>query len=457
MADYDYIPRTDAQVVDYGTRVTPPPIGPKVTIVGVTDNTDAPLEDPYQLLRMENLSLFDKADGSPSEITRKVYESMQAGNQNIEIYVLSDGSGNRYSEDSITESQRYALLERAYGLLVNHDVDLVVAPNTAIDSSGLAATQNFGWQMANFCYQATKEFNACAGVIGVQPPTAAAAGTGVPSLAETQAHVTALKAFDTTSLQGDDFTIFDGITDSGSDGVPDNFAFWATTDEAIPVGSPPSSSSNIRLDANGNPIDIGAYISVVASWSRYRNAAAASLYPTVGYYNAMGDAAYAGLIATLPPEIATTNQIVPGDPLRKLSPTQVNDLIQRRYVVFWNQPNGYVVASGVTGAHNISAYYRSDFVRLSTLRITHEAIDVVRIVCNPFIGLPNNSVHLDAMENAIDAALGKMRGRGALNGFRFEVISTATMKVLGEVIIELTIIPAFEITKITIQIGLAAA
>lgn len=457
MPDFTNIPRMSAEVEDFGTRVTPPIVGPKVTVLGFTDNPNAPLEDPYALSRLEDLnSLFDMASGAPSEITRMVEEA-GTGARNIEVFVLSDGSGVRYNEASVTPAQRYAMLARAYELLINHDVDIVLPVGAKVDMSGLLTTQNFAYQLANFCYQSTKEYNSCIGVAGVQPPSAAVAGTGVPSLALQKTWVDALLRYDTSALMGANFAIYDGVTDDG-DGIPDYFAFWATTDEAIPVGSPPSSAINIRKDAKGRPIDIGSYISVVASWCKIRNEAASRMYPTKGYYNAGGEGVYAGLISKLPSEISTTNQPVPGAaPLRNLSSPQVNNLNGARFVTFWTTPTGFVVSSGMTGAHNVSQYYRSDFVRLTTVRITQDAIAAVRLAAGPFLGKPNNAVNRSALENAIDKNLGAMQKRGALEGFRFSLISTNTMRVLGQILVDLTIVPAFEITDIKTRLGLSAA
>lgn len=460
MPDYTDIPGVRVEVADGGTRITPPQVGPKVTVLGVTDSVDVPLEDPTILGRAEDIYDYDKVAGGPSEISKKIREVWGGGGKIVEAYVLSDGSGVRYSEDTITPSQRFSLMTRAYELLLNHDVDIILACGSPIDMTGLASAESFGYQMANFCYQATKEYNACVGVLGVQPPTQAVAGTGIPSLAVQDAHVTALRAFNTGTggLLGIDFGVYDGITDVSADGVPDKFAFWATTDEVIPTGSPPASASNIRKDAKKNPIDIGAYISVVANWVRYRNESGSRLYPDRGYYNGPGDGVYAGMMSILPPEESTTNQIVSGcEPLRDYSPRQVNRLSGARFVSFWTQPHGFVVASGMTGAYNISETYRSDFVRLTTVQITHEVISAVRVVASPFIGKPNNTTNRSALEAAIDEGLGKLQERGALEGFRFSLVSTPTMRVLGQIIVDLTIVPAFEIQEIRVRVGLSAA
>jgi hypothetical protein len=81
----------------------------------------------------------------------------------------------------------------------------------------------------------------------------------------------------------------------------------------------------------------------------------------------------------------------------------------------------------------------------------------VRVVTNPFLGKANNATNRSAMENAIDEGLGRLQQRGALEGFSFSLVSTPTMRVLGQIIVELTIVPAFEITEITVRIGLSAA
>ena len=458
MPDYTSIPGVRTEVQDFGTRITPPILGPKVTVIGFTDNPNVPLEDPYILTRFEDVYAFDKADGTPSELTKKLEELMAGQGRNLEVFVLSDGSGNRYSGDTVTPSQRFAMMARAYELLLHHDVDIILPVGGPIDMTGLLSTQNFGWQLANFCYQSTKEYNSAIGVIGVQPPSAAVAGTGIPSLALQSQWVNALKAFDTTALLGTNFVIYDGVTDGDLDGIPDNYAFLATVDETIPVGSPPWNAGNVRKDAKGHPIDIGGYIRVVAGWVRVRNEAAKRINPVEGYYNVNGDALLAGLISTLPPEIAFTNRVLAGgEMLRNLSASQANDLSRYRFVSFWSKPTGFVVVSGVTGAHNVDDYHRSDFVRDTTVRITQDAINVVRIAAGPFIGLPNNGVNRSALENAIDSALGKMQERGALEGFRYSVISTPTMRVLGQIVVDLTIVCAFEIQTITIRIGLSAA
>jgi len=458
MPDFYDIPKARAEITDYGTRVTPPPVGPKVLIIGTTDAPGVQIEEPTALTRFEDRTDYNNADGKPSELTKKTEEVMQGRARNVEVFVISDGAGGRFKTSELSSSARYAMMDRAYEILLDHDADIIVTCGTAVDMTGLTATQNFAYQLANFCYQATKEFNCCRGVIGVQPPSLGVAGSGDMSLVLQSAWVTALQNFDTEAFLGINFAEYDGVSATIPGATyPDSYAFWATTDEVMPVGLPPCNALNVRKDAKGNPIDIGGYISVVAPWTRFRNECAQMLNPTVGYYNASAEGLYAGLMSTLPPENGTTNNIVPGgEALRNLSARQVNGLNDARFVVFHAKPKGYVVSKDVTGAHNIDDYRRSDFVLNTTVAITQEAIGVARQAVDPFLGLPINGPNRSAADNALDHALERMQQRGALQGFRFSIITTPTMMVLNQAIIDLTIVPAFELLDVRVRVGLSS-
>jgi hypothetical protein len=219
MGDHVNLGITRLEVTDKGLQLARPTAAPTVLLIGLTDNTVPDLEDPFRIERGSEISDFDLAAGGPSELTKAAQESMGAGAPNIELFVLSDGSGSRWS--TLTPADRYNLLERAYPLLRNHEVDFAVPVGAYVDSPGLAAGNSFWYQLANFCYRGTREFTSRFGVIGATPPIAAVATTGRPTLAEQAAWVAALNAFDTSALQGVAFPEFDGVTDVGGDGTPD--------------------------------------------------------------------------------------------------------------------------------------------------------------------------------------------------------------------------------------------
>lgn len=448
MVLYPNLPGYNVEFKDQGLRTSRPISGPKVTILGVTDKDTVSINDPTLVERREDISNFDHDDGSPSELTKAIHEAFLGGAENVEVVRISDATG-------LSVNARYDALEDSYDVIFNTNLDVVVPAGAFIDSAGLTGGRNFGYQLADFCYQTSISNNTTIGVIGVAAPTAAAATTGDLSLADLESHVSALEVFDTSSMNGAAFTSYDGVTDDDGDGVPDRYGFVATTDRA--VASTPT-DADVVTDANGNFVDIGAYISVPATWVRFGGDVATRLYPQLQYYNNNMAAAYAGRITSLNSWSAPTNKLLPGvAPLRELSLSQANRLTAQRFVTAITKPRGFVVTDAMTGAFKIDRYNRSDFVRLTTVRIVHDAVNFIRAQVDPFIGEPNNGVNRNAIEVVVDNALRRMRSLGALEDYEFSLISTPSQRVLGEVTLDLTLVPAFEIRTININVALAPA
>lgn len=443
---YPNLPGVIAAVQDGGLRVSRPTNAPKVTLLGVTDKVDVGLWDPYLLSRKEDATLFETSAGTPSEISQAIEEAQNGGAQNIEVMIIDNTV-------AITDSNRFTALATAYNTLINTRVDIVCPLGCYIDTDLSDATKNFGYQLGDFCYHAMVNNTTVRGAIGTEPVLSSA--TGIPTLSEVDAHVTALAAYDTSGINGVDFSIFDGTTDANGDGVPDNYAFIATSDRAIPTGSPPSTDGQVLKDDHGNFIDIGALISVVAGDYLFANESARRLYPSLGYYRGTAAVAYAGLDSKLPTWQGTTNQVLGGvRPARPYSLTQANTLVGARMVCLIDKPGGFKVAKGITGAYNISQYYKSDFTNLSTVKIAQGAINLIRLVCDPFVGLPMNQVNLNSMETAIDGALHSLQSTGALNGYDFSLVSMPSARVLGNMTVDVKLDIAIEINRITVKIGL---
>lgn len=445
MPTFANLPGVAVDITDQGLRISRAPSGPKITLLGLTTSTETEAT-PYVPYNVSDSTItrgylkFKNADGTVSELCKALMEAYNAGGRNIELMnVLPAASGALISDDDV-----YGYLDYAYLTLLNLDVDIAVPVGVALDSTTLTGDRNFGYQLANFCYQATANSNTTIGVIGVTGPTTSPSGT--PTILEVENWVTALAAYTNCSE-------YDGTTDANGDGVPDNYRFVATTTGEMPA----SWASGDVLDAKGNKVDIGAYISVVAAPIRATNDAATDLYPTLGYYNSNGVPAYAGLIATLPAKSAPTNKIVSGISMqRDISLSQADRLAGSRFVPVFAKPKGIVAASAMTGAYNISEYYRSDFVRLSTVRIVHDAVNFVRDVSDQFIGEPNSAPQRNALSTAIDNALKSMQSQGALRRYDFNIYASATDQVLGRATVELELVPAFELQQITVIVALAA-
>lgn len=445
MGLYD-LPGTHVEVSDGGMRVVAPAPNPKVTVLGVSTSTDLTVNEPYALNKVSDVQSLYNSDGTPSELAKACDEAFAGGAQNVEAVLISTNTG-------IDADARYVALEDTYDALLNHDVDIINVAGVGMDTALTGTGRNFGYQVAKFCYDSTINYRGVVSTIGVESPVSTL--TGTPSLTEMNAWVNALYAFDTSGINGSDVSIYDGYNDANSDGVPDTYAFYATSDGVLPTGSPPSSDTQVTNDARGNPVDIGAYLSVTAMHNKQTGSVASDLYPTKGYYHSNGSAGYAGLISNTVFYEGTTNKIMPGiTPSRKLSVTQLEKLRQARYVAITSKASGHRILDGLTGAYNVSRYYKSDFTKLSTVRIVHQTIAEIRNECDPFIGKPYNVANRNAMEERIDSVLADLIDIGALNGGDFRVIATSSMRSLGEVLIELTLDVAVEIDEITVRIGL---
>ena len=142
---------------------------------------------------------------------------------------------------------------------------------------------------------------------------------------------------------------------------------------------------------------------------------------------------------------------------RSISLAQADSLVGSRYVTCIDKTKGFVVASAVTGAYNIDQYRRSDYVRLTTVRIVQDAINLVRDTADSYIGEPNSAPQRNALGAAIDSALKGMQEAGALQRYNFNIFSSASDQVLGKATVELVLVPAFELTEITCIVSLSTS
>lgn len=169
-------------------------------------------------------------------------------------------------------------------------------------------------------------------------------------------------------------------------------------------------------------------------------------------YYANGAAGYAGLVSSLPKHISPTNKTIRNIFRTRfdLSNAQLSRMMDERYLVMRKRPgrNPVILDAMTAAAHG------SDYVRLSTVRIVFNSMDIVREVCDPYIGQPNTLEHRNAMEQAITRGLQAMADEGALRAYNFNIVSTADMQVLGDVDIELILVPVFEIRKIRATVKL---
>ena len=167
---------------------------------------------------------------------------------------------------------------------------------------------------------------------------------------------------------------------------------------------------------------------------------------------------YAALVNSLPVQVAPTNQVLPqANQLRyNLSLRQLDQLTGNKFVTFRVKNNQIVVVDAVTTAPDLyvggQAKTRSDFTRLSTLRIVNYIVSEMRTALDAYIGQPNEFPTYNAMNTAIKAVI-----KDAMSN---AIIQDATYNVnlgrsLDEAVVNLTVLPQFELRKIELSIGLS--
>jgi len=307
---------------------------------------------------------------------------------------------------------------------------------TDIDGNTIAASAyesvNFAHLLASYCYNLSRNENEARGFIAVKPPTSYAikdlvAWIGSAPTRDSNGNVTA----NGTGLLGNKWMV--GTTDVGTPG------FFAT-DNDMPSGSP-------ILDSNDQKIDIGQYISVVASPVTFYN----SSDSTGLGYTGTGHTAYAGLAATLDSKEAPTYKTVPGVSLHyALHKDKLDALVGAGYVTFSTKTNRVAVLDGITAALSTS-----DYKRYSTFAIASDVITDIRRVCEPFIGRVLASVERAAINTAVEGVLNTRREQNYISNYEYQVTSTAAELTAGIVNVEVIIVPAFEIKKIQLTISMS--
>ena len=467
------LPGFDAYIADGQLRIPPAISGPKVIILGTCTNTAVPLLQPVKITDAYiGIAAVKHSSGEPSELSMALEAVLLAGAQNVEVMKIANDSGEL---DAYTANSRWDALADAYEALRAHPSDIVHPVGAYIDdSTPLSGTDpdgnsrtNFGKQLADALYLMTKEGNTSIGVIGTMSINRAArkeSWSGAPSglsgeyfSTPTRTHVTEWVYHLTGSTGGDDHSAEEltsegylaGSTETAPGTLSGSYDFWAR-----------GASGSVAVDQYGGNVDGGMFLSVVAGLVKIGGAqtqALANMYASQSIYRIdNGAASYAGFLTTLDPQIGATNKTVPGlVPVREFNRTQAQSVLDKRFVTFLTRPRGYVVLKGITGAYNASNYTRSDFVMTTTTRITLACQDLVTQSAEPYIGEPMNMPNMNAMEASIDSGLRGFMKEGALRRYDFHIVATPDMMILGEAAVILTIVPAFELTNVTIQIALA--
>lgn len=509
------LPGTNVVLNDLGLRLAVPEEGPKVTLIGIATNPAFAdrINEPQRVVNSERAidalffadtgTVFTGGSGNkwPSDLSLGVEEAFSAGAVNVEVVISALKTGDDIF--SYPQVQKYLDLSGSYAALLGTQVDVVALPGHYFDEPELdsgATGFNFGKQLADFCYQATKNANSAVGVIAMQPvlrfeSQLAYHGSGdfgghygvfsnysgsysgehwrfdTPSLSSVNGWVNFLDLVSNQAYMTGSVPPLTGNVQSGQQWVNSKLQSYLQGSE-LAAGTLDTVNANYlvdwqaletdgtrAVDNKGNPVDAGGYLNVVAAPLRAFSTQARRLAAYRGRsiasnsYNTGGAAAYAGKIVSLVPHSGTTNKSVRDiGPSRDLGRILADKMVGRRFVTFVLNNRGYVVAKGVTGARNAGRYARSDYVLLSTMRVIHSIVDAVRTVAEKYIGEAATAQTRNAMEQDINSQIDAYKEQGAIQDGNAVLSATPEQQTLGETDVNVTIVPAIELTRVNLVV-----
>jgi len=466
----DSAPGTNVSIQDGMLRVQRPEPGTKITILATTTSQAIALNDP---LIVDSVPRYMRAvrhpDGNPSEMSIALAEAVRSGARNIELVKIAHASGE--IPGVLTDNDRFDALETTFEDLSQHNVNFIVPVNAHMDATGLSGTSPGGWsrsrgfrrQLADFCYQATKSWNAAFGVIGVRPLNRVARDEGWTSAPTTDAE----EWFNTPTLahmkewvdhlEGKVGT----LVDHSAEGLVTGHVYGSVQEaygqvSALYDGWAYESDGTPAVDRNNVAVDGCSYIAITAMECRQSHDETQNLANMYGVPAqtevvslSAGAVGYAALLTTLDPQEATTNKRVPGLVAgRKMSVALGERLMQMRYTALVNRNGANVILKDVTAGYNASKYTRTDFNLVSTRRIMHAMVEIIRTRGHKYIGGPIDNARMVAMEGEMASALDSMKPSGAVRSFDIFVNASPDEQVLGEVNVEVTAVIGYELTKI---------
>ena len=154
---------------------------------------------------------------------------------------------------------------------------------------------------------------------------------------------------------------------------------------------------------------------------------------------------------------ASTNQPLLGNTQMRyaFSPRQQNALVGHKYVCYSNKNQQIRVVDGVTTAPDLAIgedTIKSDFTRISTIRIVNYMIQRMRYALEPFIGAPNEFYNYNGMNTAIRAELDDAVERGVIQDATYTIRLGSSLDTAE---VDLQILPQFELRVIDVTVALA--
>lgn len=373
---------------------------------------------------------------------------------------------------------------------------------------------NFAWQLANYCFNLTKNDNDCIGVIGVRPfrstalkdlsdwtgflPEKDSSGlvtTNGEGLAGNKWMAGKLVVAHDYQFQSEDLSaqigagrgaigLEIGLSEMNAipstvvilvDGSPADVA--TVVSNAVTLHNPLAGTETTLVAyyywdedpvttgqfgpgfyATAEDVEDGTPLSPLTDIGRYISVVMSwpllftPVDPTGFGYLATGAPIYGGFISGLPASSAPTNKVIPDIQMPfRMSKTKMDDLVSVHYVLFTPRERGTVVVDAPTAATS-----DSDYQRLTTIRIVAEVIRRLREALSPFIGEGLNSPQLQAMQTTADRVCTDAIKDGLIQRFEASVSASAIERVQGKANLDLLLVPSFELRQIFVTISLSA-
>ncbi len=300
---------------------------------------------------------------------------------------------------------------------------------------------NFTYQLADFCYRISADHNECLGFAMVKPPNSTGLRDVSLWLGKKPTYTTVAGVSVIASAGADGSGLLGNKFMGGKNGFRANIAYggFIATEEGFVDGTE-------LEDEGGSKIDIGSYLSVCGQWVRVYNG-----FDTTGLgYITNLATTYAGMVSSLDAKISPTNKVLGNVTLPfRIGNTKLDDLVGARYIFCQIKSKGMVIADAPTAARP-----NTDYRRLTTVRICKLVVDGIRTAADPFIGNTMGDPERAALDTAIESVFTTCKQGKYLTRAEKVIIQSAAQRVNGEARVELTLVPAWELRRITLVISL---
>lgn len=201
-----------------------------------------------------------------------------------------------------------------------------------------------------------------------------------------------------------------------------------------------------QIDKNGNLVDVGAYVHVMADVAIMANGF------KIGYASNMANYT-AGYVSVLDEKVALTNKAVHATQLWKPNGSQLDSATQigLNFLRFKGNGNLPVFTHGQTAATDVS-----DYKNLLRQRIKGLVVNTLRATADPFVGSSSNDgLQLQSLQTALTNNLMKLQKAAYLSRFNFTVTTSLAQQRIGHANIDITFNPADELIQLDASVAVS--